>query len=96
VLTTNNVLPVGFALIAITLAAILSWQFARKFLVTGIAGGEEKYDMFISCSHGNSKWVTKHVYEPLAAFRKPNEEKLSIFFDQKSIGLDEAFTSKYM
>jgi len=96
ILTTDKVLPVGLALIAIALAAILSWQFAHKFLVTGIAEGGEKYDVFISYSHGNSEWVTKNVYEPLAAFRKPNGDKLSIFFDQKSIGLGEAFTSKYM
>ena len=87
---------VGLSFIGILMAAFLSWRFAYKFLVTGIAEGAQKYDVFISYSHGNSDWVKQHVFEPLEAFRKPNGDKLSIFFDVKSIGIGEAFTSKYM
>jgi hypothetical protein len=66
-------------------------------LVTGVAEGGEKYDIFISYSHGpKAEWVEKNVYEPLTKYRKPNGDKLSIFFDKKSIGIGEAFTSKYM
>ena len=36
------------------------------------------------------------MYEPLAAVKKANGEKLNIFFDKKSIGFGEAFTAKYM
>jgi len=52
--------------------------------------------VFIIYSHSQGDWVFKNVYEPLAAFRKPNGEKLNIFFDKNSIGIGEAFTSKYM
>ena len=92
----NKVIPVGLTLIAMAIAAFLAWRFAYKFLVTGIAEGSEKYDVFISYSHGNSDWVKKNVFEPLQEFRKPNGDKLKIFFDVKSIGVGEAFTSKYM
>lgn len=92
----GNVLPMGLALMGILLASILSWRFAYKFLVTGIAPGSEKYDVFISYSHGNSDWVVKNIFEPLKDFRKPDGDKLKIFFDTKSIGIGEAFTSKYM
>ena len=92
----DKVIPIGLTLLGMAIAAILCWRFAYKFLVTGIAEGSEKYDVFISYSHGNSDWVKKNVFEPLDAFRKPNGDKLSIFFDVKSIGIGEAFTSKYM
>ncbi len=96
ILSTGNILPVGLTVVSIGIAVILAWRFAYKFLVTGIAEGAQKYDVFISYSHGNSAWVKKNVFEPLDAFRKPNGDKLSIFFDVKSIGIGEAFTSKYM
>jgi len=96
ILTLGNVIPVGLPLLGILLTSILSWRFAHKFLVTGIAPGAEKYDVFISYSHGNSDWVVKNIFEPLKDFRKPDGDKLKIFFDTKSIGIGEAFTSKYM
>jgi len=92
----NKVTPVGLTLMGMALAAILAWRYAYKFLVTGIAEGSQKYDVFISYSHGNSDWVVKNVYEPLKAMRTPDGDKLSIFFDSKSIGIGEAFTAKYM
>jgi hypothetical protein len=97
ILTFKAVIPIGQTIVAMLVAAGLCWRFAYKFLVTGIAEGAEKYDVFISYSHGpQAEWVEKNVYEPLAAYRKPNGDKLSIFFDKKSIGIGEAFTSKYM
>jgi len=96
ILYTDYVIPVGLTLVAILIAAVLSWRFAHKFLVTGIAEGSQKWDVFISYSHGNSEWVKKNVYLPLQEFRKPNGDKLTIFFDEKSIGVGEAFTAKYM
>lgn len=95
-LSTNNVIPIGHTLVAMVVASLLSWRFAYKFLVTGIAEGAQKYDVFISYSWDHSDWVVKNVYEPLEALRKPNGEKLNIFFDKKSIGVGEAFTTKYM
>ncbi|MCA0132131.1 toll/interleukin-1 receptor domain-containing protein [Winogradskyella alexanderae] len=92
----GKVIPIGLTIMAMALVAILSWRFAHKFLVTGVAEGSEKYDVFISYSHGNSDWVKKNVFEPLNEFRKPNGDKLSIFFDVKSIGIGEPFTAKYM
>ncbi len=96
ILSFNNVIPVGNTVVAMIVALLLSWRFAHKFLVTGVAEGSQKYDVFISYSHSQSDWVAKNVYEPLTAFRKPNGDKLNIFFDQKSIGIGEAFTAKYM
>ena len=95
ILTTGKVMPIGLALIAIIISGLLSWRFAYKFLVTGIAEGSEKYDVFISYSHGNSDWVKKNVFEPLDSFTI-NGKRLNIFFDVKSIGIGEQFTSKYM
>jgi hypothetical protein len=95
ILNTGKVLPVGLTIVAIAIAALLSWRFANKYLVTGIAEGSQKYDVFISYSHGNSDWVKKNVFEPLDDFRI-NGKKLNIFFDVKSIGIGEQFTAKYM
>ncbi len=96
ILAMGKVIPVGLPILTILLTSILSWRFAHKFLVTGIAPGSEKYDVFISYSHGNSDWVIKNIFEPLKDFRKPDGSTLNIFFDTKSIGIGEAFTSKYM
>lgn len=96
ILYTGYVIPIGLSLVAMLIAAVLSWRFAYKFLVTGIAEGAQKWDVFISYSHGNSEWVKENVYLPLQEFRKPNGDKLNIFFDEKSIGVGEAFTAKYM
>ncbi len=97
ILSFKAVIPVGQTMISMIVAAFLSWRFAYKFLVTGVSEGSEKYDIFISYSHGpKADWVEEHVYEPLAAYRKQNGDKLNIFFDKKSIGIGEAFTSKYM
>ncbi len=96
ILSFNNVIPAGHTIVAMITASVLSWHFAHKFLVTGVAEGAQKYDVFISYSRSQGDWVNKNVYEPLAAFRKPNGDKLNIFFDKKSIGLGEAFTAKYM
>ena len=96
ILSFKGVIPVGQTIAAMLVTAALSCHFAYKFLATGVAEGSQKYDVFISYSHGNSKWVVKNLYEPLEAFRKPNGDKLNIFFDVKSIGVGEAFTSKFM
>jgi hypothetical protein len=96
VLSFGFVIPMGLTIVAMAIAAILVWRFANKYLSTGVAEGSEKYDVFISYSHGNSDWVIKNVYEPLNAFRKPNGDKLKIFFDRDDIGVGEAFTAKYM
>lgn len=96
ILNFKAVIPAGQTFAAMAIASFLSWRFAYKFLVTGVAEGSQKYDVFISYSRGQSEWVTKNVYEPLAALRKPNGDKLNIFFDVKSIGIGEAFTAKYM
>ncbi|WP_299527308.1 toll/interleukin-1 receptor domain-containing protein [uncultured Lutibacter sp.] len=97
ILTFKAVIPVGQTIAAIGVSAALCWRFAHKFLATGIAEGSQKYDIFISYSHGpKADWVEKNVYEPLAAYRNLDGDKLNIFFDKKSIGIGEKFTSKYM
>lgn len=77
-------------------ASVLAWHFTRKFLVTGIMEGGEIYDVFISYSRGDSDFVKRDLYQPLSEFKKPDGSKLKIFFDEKSIGIGELFTSKYM
>jgi hypothetical protein len=97
ILTFKAVIPIGQTIVAMIVAALLSWRFAYKFLVTGVVEGAKKYDIFISYSHGPyAKWVEENVYEPLSKYRNSNGDKLNIFFDKKSIGIGEAFTSKYM
>ena len=77
-------------------AAFLAWRFAHKFLVTGIAEGSGKYDVFISYSFGDSAWVKEKLYLPLKELKKPDGSKLSIFFAENSIEIGELFVSKYM
>ena len=96
ILLFNYIIPVGQTIVSVIIATFLCWRFAHKFLVTGVAEGAQKYDVFISYSRSQGDWVQKNLYEPLAAFRKPNGDKLTIFFDKKSIGIGEAFTAKYM
>jgi len=93
--TFDKVIPIGLTLIGMLIAALLSWRFAYKFLVTGIAEGAKDIDLFISYSHGDSTWVRENVFEPLKDF-KVNGRGLKIFYDVKSIKLGEPFTSKYM
>ena len=77
-------------------AAFLSWRFSNKFLVTGIIEGSDKYDIFISYSFGDSKWVKDTLYDSLSKIVKPNGSKLDIFLAEKSITVGELFVSKYM
>lgn len=77
-------------------ATLLAWHFTKKFLVTGIMEGSGKYDVFISYSRSKSEWVKKNLYSPLNELRKPDGSKLNIFFDEKSIGIGENFTTYYM
>ena len=95
ILATGKVLPVGLTIVSIAIAALLSWRFAYKFLVTGVAEGGDKYDVFISYSRGNADFVKKEVFGPLEDMTV-NGKKLKIFFDKKSIGIGEQFTAKYM
>lgn len=92
----KTIVPISHTLIAVTIACLLAWRYASRFLTTGIAEGSNKYDVFISYSRGEADWVEKNVYLPLSQLRKANGEKLTIFFDKKSIGWGEAFTAKYM
>lgn len=96
ILVTDYVIPLGLTLIGMLVAALLAWRFSAKFLVTGIVEGGEIYDVFISYSHGNYDWVKNNIYLPLSEFKKKDGSKLNIFFDEKSIGIGEQFTIKYM
>jgi len=95
-LSLGYVTQLGLTLIAMLLAVLLTWRFAMKFLVTGVAEGAGKYDVFISYSRQHGDWVIKNLYEPLMDLRDANGKKLSVFFDRAEIGVGEAFTSKYM
>lgn len=86
----------AFPMLSMVWAALLAGHFAKKFLVTGVMEGGEIYDVFISYSHGDSSWVEQNLFNPLNEFKKPDGSKLNIFFDKKSIGIGELFTTKYM
>ncbi|HUL67749.1 MAG TPA: toll/interleukin-1 receptor domain-containing protein [Burkholderiaceae bacterium] len=90
------VVPIGLPLAAIALAAVLGWHYAAKFVASGAAEGSGTYDVFISYSRAHGDWVASRLYEPLAAARGPDGKPLRIFFDRRSIGIGETFTSKYM
>lgn len=92
----GKVIPIGMTLMGMAVAAFLTWRFALKFLVMGIIEGGEVYDVFISYSHNDYDWVKNKLYLPLSEFKKKDGRPLKIFFDEKSIGLGEQFTIKYM
>jgi hypothetical protein len=93
---SGSVIPIGMTLMGMALAAFLTWRFALKFLVMGIIEGSGEHDVFISYSHNDYDWVKKNLYLPLTEFKKKDGSKLKIFFDEKSIGVGEQFTIKYM
>lgn len=95
-LSQNKIPLIGLTSIGIVLAALLTWRFALKFLVMGIIEGGGVYDVFISYSHNDYDWVKEKLYLPLSEYKKKDGSKLKIFFDEKSIGLGEHFTMKYM
>jgi hypothetical protein len=96
ILAIDHVLLVGLTIIAMLITAVLAWRYSIKFLVTGVVKGSGKHDVFISYSREEAKWVKEQIYEPLTKLRKAGDKPLDIFFDEKSIGIGEAFTTKYM
>jgi len=60
ILSFNYVIPAGHTIVAMIIASFLSWRFAHKFLVTGVAEGSQKYDVFISYSRSR-RLVNKNV-----------------------------------
>jgi hypothetical protein len=95
-LLSYTVIRPALPMLSMVWAAVLAWHFTKKFLVTGIMEGGEVYDVFISYSRGDSDFVKNDLYLPLSEFKKPDGSRLKIFFDQKSIGIGELFTTKYM
>lgn len=92
----DTIIPIGLTLVSMLMVSLMAAHFCNKFLITKFAEGSDKYDVFISYSHAHKDEVKKNIYQPLSEFTKSNGEKLNIFFDEKSIGIGEAFTSKYM
>ncbi|NNK75531.1 MAG: toll/interleukin-1 receptor domain-containing protein [Maribacter sp.] len=95
-LLESTIIRPALPMLSMLWAAVLSWHFAKKFLVTGIMDGGNLYDVFISYSHGDSIWVKRNLFTPLSEITKPEGGRLKIFFDEKSIGIGELFTTKYM
>jgi len=95
-LSSGAVIRPSVSIFSMFWACVLAWHFGIKFMVTGITEGGELYDVFISYSHGDSIWVKQNLFNPLSEIKKPDGSKLHIFFDEKSIGIGELFTTKYM
>ena len=95
-LSSGAVIRPSVSILSMLWACVLAWHFGVKFLVTGITEGGDLYDVFISYSHGDSIWVKQNLFNPLSEIKKSDGSKLSIFFDEKSIGVGELFTTKYM
>jgi len=92
----GHVVPAGLPLLAVALAGLLGWRYARTFLASGAAEGAGTWDVFISYSRAHADWVASQLHAPLAAARRPDGRPLKVFFDRGSIGIGEAFTAKYM
>lgn len=85
-----------FPILSMVYVSILTWHFTKQFLVLGIMEGSGEFDVFISYSRSKSDWVKKYLLKPLEEIKKPDGSELKIFFDEKSIGIGEHFTTKYM
>lgn len=77
-------------------ASLISWLFASKYYLSGLLPSGEVFDIFISYSFKDSKWVKHNLYIPLSKLKKDDGSSYNIFFAEKDIGIGEVFTVKYM
>ena len=82
----------GFSML---LASIFIWQYKKIFIKKATIDGGEIYDVFISYSTKQEKWVEDHIYDALKEFKKANKKTLSIFFAKVSIPPGENFHDYY-
>ncbi|PTM09574.1 MAG: hypothetical protein DA407_05560 [Bacteroidetes bacterium] len=95
VMPGNKIIRPGFPVLSMFLVTIFIWQYKKKFIKLGIIDGGETYDIFISYSRKQGKWVKKNVYLPLKGFKNSEDNKLNIFFDEESIPPGEQFQDFY-
>ncbi len=87
--------PIGLCSFSIITTALLGWRFAEKYWRAGVVEGTDEYDVFISYSRSVGDWVKDELYGPLMRAKRADGTPLNVYFDQKDIGLGEAFTTRY-
>jgi hypothetical protein len=95
VMPGNKIIRLGFPILSMFLVTIFIWQYKKKFIKQGVIDGGETYDLFISYSRKQGKWVKKNLYLPLKAFKNSEDKKINIFFDEESIPPGEQFQDFY-
>lgn len=95
VMPGNKIIRPGFPVLSMFLVTIFIWQYKKKFIKLGSIDGGETYDLFISYSRKQAKWVKKNLYLPLKGFRNSEDKKINIFFDEESIPPGEQFQDFY-
>ena len=91
----NKIIRPGFPILSMFLVTIFIWQYKKKYIKQGVIDGGETYDLFISYSRKQAKWVKKNVYIPLKGFKNSEDKKINIFFDEESIPPGEQFQDFY-
>ena len=91
----NKIIRPGLPLLSMFMVAVFIWQYKKKFIKLGLIDGGETYDLFISYSRKQAKWVKKNVYKQLKDFRNSEDRKINIFFDEESIPPGEQFQDIY-
>jgi hypothetical protein len=95
VMPGNKIIRPGFPVLSMSLVTIFIWQYKKKYIKLGLIDGAETYDLFISYSRKQGKWVKKNVYLPLKGFKNSEDKKINIFFDEESIPPGEQFQDYY-
>jgi hypothetical protein len=91
----NKIIRPGLPSLSMFMVAIFIWQYKKKYIKQGVIDGGETYDLFISYSRKQAKWVKKNVYIPLKGFKNSEDKKINIFFDEESIPPGEQFQDFY-
>jgi hypothetical protein len=91
----NKIIRPGFPILSMVLVTVFIWQYKKRYIKLGQIDGSETYDIFISYSRKQSKWVKKNLYTPLKKFRNSDDKKIKIFFDEDSIPTGEEFQVYY-
>jgi len=91
----NKIIRPSFPALSMFLTSIFIWQYKKIYIKRGLIEGNKTYDVFISYSRSQTKWVKNNLYNSLKGFRNSEDKKINIFFDEESIPEGELFHSYY-